>query len=175
AVTTVMPIAVRDLGGLAIYGWAFSAFMLASILGITVSGRLTDRRGPAVALALGATLFGIGLLAGGAAPALAWLVVGRAGGGAVDGMAGGGARDPGSRRRRALGGDLRQRGALLSVWQAAADARTHLDVVGRSRPGGSRTRWIRRGPRELAAGVHRADARGAPLRHPDDARAPQAR
>src|SRR5262249_15611781 len=37
AVTTVMPIAVRDLGGLAIYGWAFSAFMLASVVGITLS------------------------------------------------------------------------------------------------------------------------------------------
>ena len=41
AVTTVMPIAVRDLGGLAIYGWAFSAFMLASILGITVDRKST--------------------------------------------------------------------------------------------------------------------------------------
>lgn len=40
AVTTVMPIAVRELGGLAIYGWAFSAFMLASVVGITASGQL---------------------------------------------------------------------------------------------------------------------------------------
>jgi MFS family permease len=86
AVTTVMPIAVRDLGGLAIYGWAFSAFMLASILGITASGRLTDRRGPAVAFAFGVTLFGIGLLAGGVAPSMAWLVVARA----IQGLGGGG-------------------------------------------------------------------------------------
>ena len=100
AVTTVMPIAVRDLGGLAIYGWAFSAFMLASVVGITVSGRLTDRRGPADAFAFGVALFALGLL--GRRP------------GAVDGVAGGGARDPGSRGRRTLGGDLRERGALLS-------------------------------------------------------------
>src|SRR5262249_61887421 len=77
AVTTVMPIAVRDLGGLAIYGWAFSAFMLASVLGITVSGRLTDRRGPGDAFATGLSLFAIGLLGGGAAPS-----VGGPGGGA---------------------------------------------------------------------------------------------
>ena len=86
AVTTVMPIAVRDLGGLAIYGWAFSAFMLASVLGITVSGRLTDRRGPAVAYAFGVTLFGIGLLAGGLAPSMGWLVAARA----IQGLGGGG-------------------------------------------------------------------------------------
>jgi MFS family permease len=86
AVTTVMPIAVRDLGGLAIYGWAFSAFMLASVVGIAVSGRLTDRRGPAVAFTFGATLFGIGLLAGGVAPSMAWLVTARA----IQGLGGGG-------------------------------------------------------------------------------------
>jgi MFS family permease len=86
AVTTVMPIAVRDLGGLAIYGWAFSAFMLASVLGITASGRLTDRRGPGDAFAAGLTLFAIGLLGGGAAPSMEWLVAARA----VQGLGGGG-------------------------------------------------------------------------------------
>ena len=86
AVTTVMPIAVRDLRGLAIYGWAFSAFMLASVVGITVSGRLTDRRGPAVAFAFGVTLFAIGLLAGGLAPSMAWLVAARG----IQGLGGGG-------------------------------------------------------------------------------------
>ncbi len=86
AITTVMPIAVRELGGLAIYGWAFSAFMLASVVGITVSGRLTDRRGPGDAFAAGLTLFSLGLLGGGAAPSMAWLIVART----VQGLGGGG-------------------------------------------------------------------------------------
>src|SRR5262245_40747797 len=81
-----MPVAVRDLGGLASYGWAFSAFMLASVLGITVSGRLTDRRGPGDAFAAGLSLFAIGLLGGGAAPSMEWLVAARA----VQGLGGGG-------------------------------------------------------------------------------------
>jgi MFS family permease len=86
AVTTVMPIAVRELGGLAVYGWAFSAFMLASVVGITVSGRLTDRRGPGDAFAVGLTLFGLGLLGGGAAPSMGLLIAARA----VQGLGGGG-------------------------------------------------------------------------------------
>src|SRR5262245_7617278 len=86
AVTTVMPIAVRDLGGLAIYGWAFSAFMLASVVGITLSGRITDRRGPGSAFALGLPLFALGLLGGGTAPSMEWLIAARA----VQGLGGGG-------------------------------------------------------------------------------------
>ena len=35
AVATVMPTVEEDLGGLALYGWAFSGFLLASIVGIT--------------------------------------------------------------------------------------------------------------------------------------------
>ena len=81
-----MPIAVRELGGLAVYGWAFSAFMLASVVGITVSGRLTDRRGPGDAFAVGLTLFGLGLLGGGAAPSMGVLIAARA----VQGFGGGG-------------------------------------------------------------------------------------
>ena len=38
AVTTVMPAAVSEIGGLELYGWTFASFMLASIVGITVAG-----------------------------------------------------------------------------------------------------------------------------------------
>ena len=86
AVTTVMPIAVRDLGGLAIYGWAFSAFMLASVVGITLSGQITDRRGPGDAFAFGLPLFALGLLGGGTAASMEWLIAARA----VQGLGGGG-------------------------------------------------------------------------------------
>src|SRR3954453_2398218 len=46
AVATMMPRTVDDLGGLHYYGWAFSAYMLADIVGLTVAGAESDRRGP---------------------------------------------------------------------------------------------------------------------------------
>jgi len=78
AVVTVMPLVARHLGGLRLYGWVFSAFMLASIVGIVSAGRAADRRGPAVPYAGGLILFISGLAIGGLAPSMAVLVVGRA-------------------------------------------------------------------------------------------------
>jgi MFS family permease len=87
AVTTVMPTVVRDLGGLADYGWAFSAFMLANIVGITVAGRRTDRVGPGAPFAAGAVIFAVGLCLAGLAPTMRALIGARtvqgAGGGAL--------------------------------------------------------------------------------------------
>ncbi len=77
AVATVMPRAEEDLGGLALYGWAFSGFLLASIVGITWAGEQADRHGPGRPLAAGMTLFGIGLLIAGLAPSMLVLVIGR--------------------------------------------------------------------------------------------------
>src|SRR5260370_27188332 len=78
AVVTVMPIVARHLGGLQLYGWVFSAFMLGSIVGIVGAGRAADRRGPAVPYAGGLILFTSGLAIAGLAPSMAVLVVGRA-------------------------------------------------------------------------------------------------
>jgi MFS family permease len=78
AVATVLPIVSRSLGDLRLYGWVFSAFLLASLLGITVTGTLADR-GPLQRLMLaGLGLFAAGLLVGGTAPDMAVLVGGRA-------------------------------------------------------------------------------------------------
>jgi MFS family permease len=77
AVVTVMPVAARDLGGLGLYGWVFSAFMLGSVIGIVAAGREADRRGPAVPFAAGLVLFGVGLAVAGLAPSMAVLVAGR--------------------------------------------------------------------------------------------------
>ncbi len=77
AVATVMPRAEQDLGGLTLYGWAFSGFLLASIVGITWAGEQADRHGPGRPLAIGMTLFGIGLLIAGLAPSMLVLVIGR--------------------------------------------------------------------------------------------------
>src|SRR5262245_4023558 len=77
AVVTVMPVVARDLGGLRLYGWVFSGFMLGSVIGIVLAGREADRRGPAVPFVAGLVLFGAGLAIGGLAPAMGVLVGGR--------------------------------------------------------------------------------------------------
>lgn len=78
AVPTVLPAVARELGDLQLYGWAFSAFWLTNIIGITLAGADADRRGPARALALGTVLFAAGMLVSGLAPSMPVLVVGRA-------------------------------------------------------------------------------------------------
>ena len=77
AVVTVMPVAARDLGGLKLYGWVFSGFMLGSVAGISVAGREADRRGPAAPFVAGLLLFGAGLLVAGLAPDMWVMVAGR--------------------------------------------------------------------------------------------------
>src|SRR5437016_4651379 len=91
AVATALPKTVDDLGGVSLYGWAFSAFMLANLIGITVAGHQADARGPAPPLFAGLVLFGAGLVICGAAPSMVVVVAGRAvqglGAGAVPAVA----------------------------------------------------------------------------------------
>ena len=91
AVATVLPAVVADLGGINLYGWAFSAFLLTQLVGIVISGLLADERGPALPFVLGVVLFSAGLLVGGLAPSMPALIAGRAlqglGGGAISSIA----------------------------------------------------------------------------------------
>jgi MFS family permease len=91
AVATVMPATAADLGGLSLYGWAFSAFLLTNLVGIVVAGGESDRRGPAQPLMVGVSLFAIGLVVGGLAPSMAVLIAGRSlqgfGGGVIGSVA----------------------------------------------------------------------------------------
>ena len=68
----------RELDGLELYGWAFSAFWLTNIVGITLGGTDADRHGPGRALAIGTVLFAAGMLVSGLAPSMGVVVVGRA-------------------------------------------------------------------------------------------------
>jgi MFS family permease len=91
AVVTIMPVVARDLGGLGLYGWVFSAFMLGNVVGIVVAGRQADRFGPARPFVGGLALFAAGLAIAGLAPSMIVLVCGRAlqgiGAGAVPAVA----------------------------------------------------------------------------------------
>ncbi len=78
AVATIMPATARDLGGLALYGWAFSAFMLTNLVGLTLAGAEADRQGPARPFLVGVALFGVGLVIAGLAPRMEIFILGRA-------------------------------------------------------------------------------------------------
>jgi MFS family permease len=119
AVVTVMPVVARDLGGLRLYGWVFSGFMLGSVIGIVAAGREADRRGPAVPFVVGVALFGSGLAVAGLAPSMGVLVAGRVlqgvGAGAVPSVAY-------AAIGRSLEGSLRARmmAVLSTAWVAPA-------------------------------------------------------
>jgi MFS family permease len=128
AVVTVMPVVARDLGGLRLYGWVFSGFMLGSIVGIVAAGQQTDRRGPALPFAAGVMLFGSGLAVAGLAPSMGVLVAGRVlqglGAGAVPSVAY-------ASIGRGLPGPLRGRmmAILSTAWVAPGVAGPALSAV----------------------------------------------
>lgn len=78
AVTTVMPLVSRDLGGEALYALAFSAPLAVSIVGMVAAGGSADRNGPRRPLTAAIALFALGLLLAGIAPGMIVLLLGRA-------------------------------------------------------------------------------------------------
>jgi MFS family permease len=77
-VGTVMPAVARDLGGLERYGWAFSAFMLASLIGSVAAGQDADRAGPVRAYLAAVLAFAAGSVLAAAAGRWDVLLAGRA-------------------------------------------------------------------------------------------------
>jgi EmrB/QacA subfamily drug resistance transporter len=59
-VSTAMPTAVGDLGGIHLYAWVFAAYLLASTVTIPIHGMLADRYGRKPVLIAGTALFLLG-------------------------------------------------------------------------------------------------------------------
>ena len=78
AVGTAMPSAVGELDGVAWYAWPFSAFLIASVVGMVVGGEVGDRRSPRPGVLAGVAVFAAGLLIAGIAQHMAVLILGRA-------------------------------------------------------------------------------------------------
>jgi MFS family permease len=76
-VGTAMPAVIADLGAVSAYGWPFSAFLAASVLGTVLGGRWCDVAGPRAALLVTPVVFAAGLVVAGTAGTLAQLLVGR--------------------------------------------------------------------------------------------------
>jgi MFS family permease len=77
AVATALPTAAKSLHGMAAYGWSFTGFLVASVVGMVASGMYSDLRGPRMPLLLGLVLFVGGLLLGGVANTMSILVAAR--------------------------------------------------------------------------------------------------
>ncbi|MCM2413828.1 MFS transporter [Streptomyces sp. RKAG290] len=85
AVGTAMPVAARELHGIPLYAFAFSAYFTTSLFAMVLSGQWADRRGPLAPLAAGISAFGAGLLLSGTAGTMWMFIAGRA----VQGLGGG--------------------------------------------------------------------------------------
>ena len=77
AVATAMPVAARDLNGLTYYAWLFSLFVIGMLFATVVTGRLSDKIGPAKPLVAGLMIFAAGLVVAGTSQQMAQLIAGR--------------------------------------------------------------------------------------------------
>ena len=117
-VSTAMPSAVGALGGVYLYAWVFTAYMLVSTITVLIFGKLADLYGRKPVLLVGTVLFLLGSLACGFAPSMGLLIAARA----VQGL-GAGAMQP---IGMTIIGDLfdvheraKVQGAVGAVWGTA--------------------------------------------------------
>lgn len=85
AVGTAMPVAARELNGIPLYAFAFSAYFTTSLFAMVLSGQWSDRAGPLAPLTAGISAFAAGLLLSGTAGTMWLFILGRA----VQGLGGG--------------------------------------------------------------------------------------
>jgi MFS family permease len=85
AVGPALPTAARELHGLSAFGWAFTAFLVANVIGMVLAGQIGDSRGPRLPMIAGIGLFVVGLVVAGTATTMVQLVLSRG----VQGLGGG--------------------------------------------------------------------------------------
>ncbi|ROR73432.1 MFS transporter [Bogoriella caseilytica] len=77
AVTTVLPVAMADLGDIGWYSFAYAATITTALIGMVVGGNWADRSGPRVPLIVGGSIFLFGLALSVVAPESVTFVLGR--------------------------------------------------------------------------------------------------
>jgi MFS family permease len=85
AVGPALPTAARELHGLSAFGWAFTAFLVANVVGMVVAGQISDAHGPRRPMIGGIALFIAGLAVAGTSTTMVQLVLSRG----VQGLGGG--------------------------------------------------------------------------------------
>lgn len=83
--TTLLPSVIEEIGGLALYAWNTTLFVVASILGSVLSAKLLQGSGPRGAYAVAAAVFLAGSLICALAPSMPIMLLGRS----VQGLGGG--------------------------------------------------------------------------------------
>ncbi|RBQ14866.1 MFS transporter [Spongiactinospora rosea] len=87
SIGAAMPAISTDLQAIDLYGWSFSAFLMAGLFVTVMAGQWSDRRGPALPFLLGVAVFVAGMIMAGAAANKGMFIAARAvqgfGGGAV--------------------------------------------------------------------------------------------
>ncbi len=86
AITTAMPFVAADLGGRWLYGWSFTAFLVANLLGMALVGALSDGGRLSTCLVASLAVFATGSVGAGIAPDAVVFLAGRA----LQGLGGGG-------------------------------------------------------------------------------------
>lgn len=76
-IATALPVVMELFGASDLYAWAFSTFVIGQLFATIVSGRVSDRFGPAAPMAGGFVLLLLGLLAAVAAQSVWWLFAAR--------------------------------------------------------------------------------------------------
>lgn len=145
-VTTAMPTITAELGDRGLYGWVFSAFLVANAVSVLVCGKLADGLGRKPTFALGTGLFLSGSLLSASARSVPMLIAFRA----LQGLGAGGIQpvamtvttDLYTLRERA-----RIQGVLTAVWGAANVAGP---LVGGAIVAGASWRWVFLAPAPFA-------------------------
>ncbi|MFM0671259.1 MFS transporter [Paraburkholderia sediminicola] len=75
--TTILPSVVHDIGGLELYAWNTTLFVVASILGSVLSVRLLAVLGARAAYFSALAVFALGTVACASAPSMPWMLAGR--------------------------------------------------------------------------------------------------
>ena len=137
-VTTAMPTITRALGGSALYAWVFTAFLLASTLGVMLVGKLGDHLGRKPVFIGGIGLFLVGSALCGVATSMPWLIAFRA----VQGL-GAGAIQP---TTMTIAGDLytlKERAVVQSIFTGVWGLANVLGpVIGGWIVGHASWRWV---------------------------------
>jgi EmrB/QacA subfamily drug resistance transporter len=113
-VSTAMPSVVGDLGGIELYAWVTTAYLLTSSITVPIYGKLADVYGRKPVLLFGITVFLLGSLASGLSATMTQLIVCRA----VQGL-GAGAMQPVAMTVVGDIFDVSERGRIQGVFGAA--------------------------------------------------------
>ncbi|GIN87428.1 hypothetical protein J6TS2_38140 [Heyndrickxia sporothermodurans] len=77
AITTIAPSLAQKLNGLHLYGWIFSAFLLAQIIGTMIIGHQINKRGVFASFIVSILLFVIGIVIAATSVNMYMLIAGR--------------------------------------------------------------------------------------------------